>query len=374
MIRNELSDLIALAEELQEEELPAVLATLIAASGSTYRPLGSMMLGSPWSAFTAGGVSGGCLEEYILRRGQALTDRHPTAVLHFVDDPRASRSDVPVLGCGSTIDVLLERFSPEHFTFLHSFAAAHHSDQASVAFCLIDTSIPSSLSVRRLLCNAGDSTTEFDPPLAMLQQSVLASRSSQHVSIGRNLQALAQFIPPLVRLVILGAGNDVQPLCTLGRTLGWHVCVADRRARLVTRSRFPDADQLVTGDWRSALEAIPFTAQTAVVLMTHNLGDDASILPLLVDRQVAYMGMLGPERRRRWLLGNVDAHLPSSFVKRLHGPVGLNLGDPSAGGIAVSIVAEIMAELNGRTPAPLSQSSSEKTGTLSSRAAMANVY
>ena len=374
MIRNELSDLISLAEELQDDEMPGVLATLVAASGSTYRPLGSMMLGSDELMCTAGGVSGGCLEEYILRRGRVLIQHQSAALLRFVDDPRASHSDAPVLGCGSSITVLVERFDQQHLLFLKDVAAAHASDRASTVFCLIDTSTPSAINVRRFICPAGSPLAELDPQLAMLQQDVQETQDSRTASVGYELHALAQFVPPMVRLVILGAGNDVQPLCTLGRSLGWHVCVADRRARLATRSRFPDADQLVARDWESALQSITFTPQTAVVLMTHSLVDDAAILPLLVDQPAAYIGVLGPDRRRRWLLENSDKDLPTSFTRRLRGPVGLNLGDRSPGGIAVSIAAEILAELNGRVPAPLSHSNSEKLRGISAKVPLASIY
>ena len=114
--------------------------------------------------------------------------------------------------------------------------------------------------------------------------------------------------------------------------------------------------------------------------MTHSLVDDAEILPLLAERPAAYIGVLGPARRRRWLLENVEeaAALPETFVNRLRGPIGLDLGDRSPGGIAVSIVSEILAELNGRTPAPLSrwdaqQSNSAEWVAKPSRVAVANV-
>lgn len=355
MNRNELNEMISLAEDLEADDMPAVLATLVSVRGSSYRPLGSMMLGGPSSAFVAGGVSGGCLEEYILRRGRALNDRQPAALLSFVDDPRAGHADVPVLGCGSSIEVLVERFTSHHLAFLQAFVAAHDADQASYASCVIDSSIPSVIKVRRILSTHDDQGTDSNPQLSQLQQQSLLSEFSVQGPIGPGKRAVVHYIRPSMRLVILGAGNDARPLCTLGRSLGWHVCVADPRARLVTRSRFPDADQLVASDWWSALQSITVTPRSAVVLMTHSLVDDAAILPLLVDRPAAYMGVLGPERRRHWLLENVDADLPESFAHQLRGPIGLNLGDRSPNGIAVSIVAEILAELNGRTPGPLSQ-------------------
>jgi xanthine dehydrogenase accessory factor len=376
MIRNELSEMISLAGRLSAAAEPAVLATLFAANGSTYRPLGSMMLSGPSSAFTAGGVSGGCLEEYIARRGRALTDQRPAVVLSFDADPQSDHADVPSLGCGGSIEVLVERFAPEHLAFLRRFAAAHDADQSSTAACVIDTSASPAISVRRVEWTDGDDATNFDPQLEMLRKRAMAADRSMQGSIGSHLRALVHHVRPLVRLVILGAGNDARPLCTLGRSLGWHVCVADRRARLASRARFPDADQVVASDWWTALRSITFTPQTAVVLMTHSLVDDAEILPLLAEQPAAYVGVLGPEHRRRWLLESVEgaAALPEAFVSRLRGPVGLDLGDRSPGGIAVSIVAEILAELNGRTAAPLFQSGIAESVASPSRVAVANVY
>jgi xanthine dehydrogenase accessory factor len=367
--------MISLAERLSAAAEPAVLATLFAANGSTYRPLGSMMLAGPSSAFTAGGVSGGCLEEYIARRGRALTDQQPAVMLSFDADPQSEHADVPSLGCGGSIEVLVERFGPEHLAFLRRFSVAHAADQSSTWACVIDTLASPAISVRRMLWADGDDTTDLDPHLELLRERAMLAERSMTGSIGSHLRALVHYVRPLVRLVILGAGNDARPLCTLGRSLGWHVCVADRRARLASRARFPDADQLVADVWWTALRSITFTPQTAVVLMTHSLPDDVEILPLLAERSVAYIGALGPEHRRRWLLESVGGAvaLPEMFVNRLRGPIGLDLGDRSPNGIAVSIVAEILGELNGRTPAPLFQSNSAESTTKPWQLAAANV-
>src|SRR5206468_4205299 len=126
------------------------------------------------------------------------------------------------------------------------------------------------VKVRRMMRIQGDDEIDRDTQIGILRQRALVSESSVQGGIGRDLRALIQYVPPLVRLVILGAGDDAKPLCTLAHSLGWHVCVADRRARLVTRSRFPESDQLVVKDWQSALRSITLTPTTAVVLMTHS--------------------------------------------------------------------------------------------------------
>jgi xanthine dehydrogenase accessory factor len=354
MIRNDLQEMIALAGRLSTVAEPAVLATLFAVNGSSYRPLGSLMLAGPSAALSAGGISGGCLEDYIIHRGRALTADRPAVMLSFQTGPDGD-GDVPSLGCGGSIDVLLERFTPEHLAFLRELAMAYEADCASAALCLADSSDSSCLAVERAFVPRGEVAKSADPQLdALIGRTIFAERG-MHAEIGPSRRALVQYVAPLVRLVILGAGNDAQPLSKFVRSLGWHVSVADRRARLATSSRFPEADHIVAADWWTSLESITFTPRTAVVLMTHSLEDDVEILSLFRERSVAYLGVLGPEHRRAWLLERIDDADRSDWLREnLRGPIGLDLGDRSPAGIAVSIVAEIQSELNGRTPAPLS--------------------
>jgi xanthine dehydrogenase accessory factor len=359
MLRNELFEMIALAQRLAAAGEPAVLATLFSSSGSTFRPLGSMMVSGP-APMIAGGVSGGCLEEYVARHGRSLTQKYSATLLSFDTDPDGDANGKPMLGCGGSIDVLVERLTPDHLAYLQQVYEASTGDTPRTAACVTDTSAAASpIAVSRFWIS-DDACDAVDPQLEQLRKRSAATGKSRCGVLSPSRRALIHYIPPMTRLVILGAGDDVRPLCTLARSLGWHVTVADRRARLATQSRFPDADCVIAADWATAAEGIAFTPQTAVVLMTHSLPDDIEILPLLADKPAAYVGVLGPEHRRRWLLGSVaETHdLSDAFDARVRGPIGLNLGDRTAPGIAVSIVAEILAELNGRHATSLSASAS----------------
>ena len=348
--------MIALAERLAAAGEAGVLATLVCSNGSTYRRLGSMMVSGPGST-AAGGVSGGCVEEYVARHGRTLTQRQPAAMLSFDADPdNDGDGGKPSLGCGGSIEVLVERLTAAHLAFLRRFAAAHQADTPATAACVIDTSVPGVIAVRRTWLDDDESPGD-DARLRQLVRRSTAERQSRHGSVGTSRRALVHHVPPITRLVILGAGDDVRPVCTLARSLGWHVTVADRRARLATAARFPDADEVVAAAWTTAVGAITFTQRTAVVLMTHSLADDIDLLPLLVDKPVAYVGALGPDHRRRWVLEGIAAASPresEALATRFRGPIGLDLGDRSAGGIAVSVVAEILAVLNARDAATLS--------------------
>src|SRR4051812_33396084 len=106
MTQAELSEMIALAQRLIAAGEPAVLSTLFSSDGSTYRPLGSMMVSGPGSII-AGGVSGGCLEQYIARNGREVVQQTSTAMLSFGADPDGDVDGKPVLGCGGSIEVLV---------------------------------------------------------------------------------------------------------------------------------------------------------------------------------------------------------------------------------------------------------------------------
>ncbi|HEV7302297.1 MAG TPA: XdhC family protein [Tepidisphaeraceae bacterium] len=351
-MRHELPAMIALAERLLNAGEPGTLATLFASRGSTYRPLGSMMVSGP-PGLIAGGVSGGCLEEYVARHGRSLTQHQPAEVLSFAADPDGDDGK-PILGCGGSIEVLVERLTPIHLDLLRQLQVAHDADAPSLLACTLDVSDGHPTALRQWL-TAG---TDIDhQAVRTLAARAASDARSSHGPISDNTSVLAHYVPPITRLVICGGGDDARPLADIARSLGWHVSVIDRRARLATADRFTSADQVQAGPWEDVLRAVRLTPRTAVVLMTHSLPDDVAILPLLAARPLAYVGSLGPPHRRQWLIEQASeiAGLPADFIARFRGPIGLNLGDRSAAGIAVAVVADIMATLNDCDARPLSQ-------------------
>ena len=63
------------------------------------------------------------------------------------------------------------------------------------------------------------------------------------------------------------------------------ISVVDRRTRLATAARFPNARAIVAGEWEEAIDAVVFSPRTAAVLMTHSLDDDARVLSLVSRRR-----------------------------------------------------------------------------------------
>ncbi len=96
-------------EDLQRwrsEGQDVALATLIKASGSAPRPLGSKLAISSGGSM-AGSVSGGCVEGAVFEEAQeVLADGKPKRLLYGITDEEAWSVG---LTCGGEIEVLVEK-------------------------------------------------------------------------------------------------------------------------------------------------------------------------------------------------------------------------------------------------------------------------
>ncbi len=101
------------------------------------------------------------------------------------------------------------------------------------------------------------------------------------------------------RLVIFGGGHVSQPTAHLGKMLGFHVTIMDDREDFVTRERFPEADQLVYGNFKELDQYIkPYDNAYYVILTRGHLGD-ADCLRRLLHRPYEYLGMIGSKNKVR---------------------------------------------------------------------------
>lgn len=95
-----------------------------------------------------------------------------------------------------------------------------------------------------------------------------------------------------------------------------------------------------------------FTDRTAAVLMSHNYNYDLAVLTKLLSTEVPYIGVLGPRKRYEKMKAywdQMDKSFVPSVLKRVHSPIGLDLGAETPDEIALSILSEIKAFFSKRT-------------------------
>ena len=292
------------------------MATVVAArNGSAPRPVGSKL------AVTAGGrlvgsVSGGCVESDVAERAkEVLAGGGPMLLTYGIADEEAWSVGLP---CGSEIDVWLERAEPELWARVADTVAG---DQHAAL------------------------TTDLESGEKRLEPRAAAATG---VEDGVFVERIA---PPL-RLVVFGATDIAEALCSIGATLGWRTVVSDPRAALATPERVPSAGELHVGWPDELLERVD--DETAVVVLTHEERLDLPALEGALRRGARYVGALGARRvqeRRRTQLA--ERGLTEEQIARMSGPAGLDLGGRAAAEIALAIAAEIVATISAaRTGSP----------------------
>jgi len=133
--------------------------------------------------------------------------------------------------------------------------------------------------------------------------------------------------------------------------LGWQVEVFDGRSHYARREKFPNADEVTVRSTGTPLPAVD--AWTVAVLMSHSYSQDLEALRELANLPLAYLGILGPNKRTLQLLN--DAGLErDKMAAKLHGPMGLDIGADGPEQVALAVIAEIQASLNGRPGGTLS--------------------
>ena len=155
------------------------------------------------------------------------------------------------------------------------------------------------------------------------------------------------FVDPITlapTLVLVGAGHIGAAVAQLAQQLGFRVAVLDDRAEFITPANFPHADERIAGDIVKEIERLEITPQTYVVFVTRAHTLDAALLGAVVEKDAAYIGMLGSQRRvltvMNWLK---DKGVSEAALARIHAPIGIEIHAETPQEIAVSIMAEIIS-------------------------------
>jgi len=155
--------------------------------------------------------------------------------------------------------------------------------------------------------------------------------------------------PPPPTLIIVGAGHIAIPLTIFAKTLNYRVVVIDARASFATRERFPQADELIVEWPDEVLEKMDLYPSTSVAVLTHDPKFDEPTLKVVLARQVGYVGAIGSRKTKLERDERLKKQgLTGEQLKRIHGPIGLNIGANNPEETALAIMAEIVAQRHGK--------------------------
>ena len=288
---------------------PVAIATVVQTWGSAPRPVSSW-LAIRHDGQVAGSVSGGCVEDDLIRRVQSeiLTKAIPEMVVYGVSQQEAARFGLP---CGGTLRLLVEP-RPE-LAVLEKLLAqicAHQITRRTVNFSSGKSILSAGSRLDQFVCNEQEMQTTYGPRW---------------------------------RMIIIGAGQLSLYTADFALASDFEVIVIDPREEYAEGLNREDLT-FIKGMPDDALIEIGVDQHTAVVALTHDPKLDDMALMEALKSPAFYVGALGSkkntQKRKERLL---EFDLNQEQVDRLHGPVGLYIGALTPPEIAVSILAEAIA-------------------------------
>lgn len=110
-----------------------------------------------------------------------------------------------------------------------------------------------------------------------------------------------------------------------------------------------------------AFRAFGATSEDAVVLCDHDAPDAPAVLRAALGSPASYVAMLASRRRAEGVFAELVGE-GMTGLERLHMPAGLDLGGRAPGEIALSVLAQIVADSHGRTGGPMGTTPAGGTG------------
>ncbi|MFB9329010.1 XdhC family protein [Paenibacillus aurantiacus] len=296
-------------QAIRQEDAPAVLATIASVTGHSYRKAGAAML-FRLQAGSIGSISPGCLEADLLARVPHVWQTGRMERVDYNMNPDEDAIWGESVGCGGAISVLLEP------------VRGHLWD------CLTEAG-------RRM--EQGETTRLIREVRGGLPHYRLESGSAAELA-SEDARFPQTLFVPRPTLLLFGAGEDAIPISCRAQEAGFRVVVADWRERLLTQDRFPGAT-LIAGAPELIVRQAGIRSGDYAVISSHQAQRDRAMLAELVQLDMAYVGIIGSQRRIRTLTEGMDG----KRLTAIHAPAGLRIGAEGPDEIAVSIAAELIA-------------------------------
>ncbi|WP_416838154.1 XdhC family protein [Haloferax sp. DFSO52] len=352
-----------------------VLATIVDVTGNAYRRPGAKMLLDD-GGDGIGSITAGCLEDDLRRVAKSVrTEGRPELVTYDLMDDEDDVWGLGV-GCNGVIDVLLEPLTETYRPAVEAFAngrdvavltildGGEPTDETGGESGLLETGdrayyYPDEGS---FVTAEGEPASEWPTSLPALTESAesLAERGRAGVveleHEGRRLNVFVDGLAAPPNLVVFGTGHDVGPVTELAAKNDFRVTVVGFRGGVDLDERFPDADETITTSPGSVADAVGLDERTYAVVMTHNFIDDRLTVETLLGSPVPYVGLMGPHDRFEEMRERFEEEgttFDGQALSTLYTPIGLDLGGGSPYQIAHSIVAEVLAVSNDRSPGHL---------------------
>ena len=175
-----------------------------------------------------------------------------------------------------------------------------------------------------------------------LYQRVIASLLQREADVAPIRE---EWFRPQPKLILCGGGHVSREVAAFAHRLDFSVTVVDDRAEVVTRERFPDAENLICDSFENLSRYLEPDACYVVVTPDHKA--DLQCISTILPTRHRYLGMIGSRKKVASTFENLKAAgFSREQIDSVFAPIGLPIGAVTPAEIALSILGQIIQVKN----------------------------
>lgn len=302
------------------------LCTVLRTYGSSPRPPGAMMIIRKGGHY-CGSLSGGCVEESFIACINQDVFSASSQIVRYGDGGYEPDKALP---CGGMLEILVEKLP-----------------QGGVTIAYLQKMYDSLLTATAL---------KKKVTLPQACQSLQPTAYTSNTSIYYENNEITLTLSTAPRLVIGGLSSVAIFCANFAVALGFETIVCEHREDVVENmaSSLDNGVRLINQFPAFYLEQKGCHAGTAILSLTHDPRIDDLTMMEAVNLPAFYIGAMGSKKNsihRKKRLCQYGG-LTSDQVRRIHAPIGLDIGSKTPSEIALSVLADIVRYKNGYTDTP----------------------
>lgn len=166
----------------------------------------------------------------------------------------------------------------------------------------------------------------------------------QGLICGGQLNVYVEPILPIPTLFIFGGGHISKGLSQVAGMAGFRTVIVDNREAYANPERFPEAAETFAEEYEDVFPKLEVNGSSYIVIVTRGHRDDMRVLRWAAQQPAAYIGMIGSKRKTIEVMRELREKdgLTMEQLKRVHAPIGFDIGASTPEEIAVAVVAEMI--------------------------------
>jgi xanthine dehydrogenase accessory factor len=166
---------------------------------------------------------------------------------------------------------------------------------------------------------------------------------------GGQMEVFIEPVEAAPEVFVFGAGHVGYFVAKLAHDVGFAVHVVDDREKFASTERFGEGIDVNVEEIPAWLAAHQLPPTSYAVIVTRGHRHDLDALRALTAQNLRYVGLIGSRAKVKRIYDALrEEGIPPDALRRIHAPIGLDIGAITPQEIAVSILAELIAVKHGK--------------------------